>query len=480
MPYLFIGAGQAGSAVVDDIFAHKNMSKIAHPLVFNSTIRDLQNLSNVDEKHWYGVAERHGLVRGETQGFEEQVTGGFGRNPVKADAVMERHRDEIGTALDEQLREPAEADDDGAGGQADVPFAFLFVGLGGGTGCGIAPYLAEEIAAYTGGATRIIAICILPNTQGPVGEDADEATPSRQAWNARYGLNRLEETVDGVVLVDNQRLAYHDAAEGQFTEYNEFIGAGIVDLVAGPILERIDRSEYDIDPPIIDLQDVVTALTIEGKGSPEPGYASMCRAVLMTKSLPGYLLPFVGRKQITATDLWDRARLKQTLDNSNLDDAQKAIGLLRAPGRYVSDNKYRIDTSKLRSTLTAHCNEVNLGVALTERNLASFTAFVMFEREDVERIKDIESLAEKYEQEQGAPSAASVTEQQAGADGAVTGEETGPPEAESPPEGPRASPRDDATAGTTVPDGVRTTSPASETPDDAPSSGRSSRGGDDG
>lgn len=405
MPYLFVGAGQAGSAIVDEVFGHKNISKIAHPIVFNSTIRDLQNLSNISSDHWYGVAEQYGLVEGGTAGFEERVTGGFGRNPVQADEVMSQHRDAIWDALDEQLGQ-ADTDEEVVEQEADIPFAFIFVGLGGGTGCGISSYLAEEIRAYTDGVARIIAICVLPNTQGPVGEDETEATPSRQAWNARYGLNNIEDVVDGIVLVDNQRLAYHNAAEGQFTEYNRFVADSIVDLVSGPILERIDRSDYDVDPPIIDLQDIITSLSLGTPASEtDVGYASLSRSVMMTRSLPGYLLPFVGKQEITATDLWDRARLKQTVEDVDMDDTQKAIGLLRAPSQYIRDNEYQIDTSKFRSTLTMHCNEVNLGVTLTTRNLASFTALLTFAREDITRLAEIEALAEEYEQESGAPAA---------------------------------------------------------------------------
>lgn len=403
MPYLFVGAGQAGSAIVDEIFGHKNISKIAHPIVLNSTIRDLQNLSNISSEHWYGVAEKYGLVEGGTAGFEERVTGGFGRNPVQADAVMDQNRQSLLDAFDEQLTRSST--EEVSEEEADIPFAFIFVGLGGGTGCGITPYIAEAIDQYTGGVAKIITVGILPNTQGPVGEDESEATPSRQAWNARYGLNRIEDVVDGVILVDNQRLAYHNAAEGQFTEYNQFVADGVVDFISGPILERIDRSKYEVDPPIIDLQDVITSLTLEGAGGNSVGYASLCRSVLMTQSLAGYLLPLVGKNQVTATDLWDRARLKQTVEGVEIDEMEKAIGLLRAPSRYIKDSKYRIDTSKFRSSLLAHCNEANFGVTLTNRNLVSFTALLTFDRANISRIQEIDRLAEEYEEESGAPTA---------------------------------------------------------------------------
>ena len=204
MPYLFVGAGQAGSSIVDEIFAHKNMEQIATPLIFNSTIRDMQKLQHVGRDRWYGVAEGTGFVPAIRDGFEEQVTGGFGRNPVRADDVVEENR----AALEDTIRDELTAAEDES--ETNVPFAFVFCGLGGGTGNGLAPHVIDVIEEYTDGTAEIIAVCVLPNTQGPVG--GEEASPSRQAWNTRYGLNRLEEAADGIVLVDNQRLAYHEAA----------------------------------------------------------------------------------------------------------------------------------------------------------------------------------------------------------------------------------------------------------------------------
>lgn len=402
MSYLFVGAGQAGSAIVDEVFQHQDMDIIATPMVINSTIRDLENLSNVGTEAWYGIAPNRGLIAGDTEGFEEHVTGGFGRDPFEANEVVQEIASDnsieeaIATRLENQNTENEEL-------EGDVRYAFLLFGLGGGTGCGSAKHIARAIRSYADGPIKIIALCILPNTEGPVSDnkqDDREAMPSRQARNARYGLNQIEDEVDGIILVDNQRLSYHVAAEGKFTEYNEYIASALVDMVSGPVLEGIDPGNYeDVDPPIIDLRDVVTALSFDVRGeNAEPGYAALGRAVTMTKSLPGYLLPFVGKKDVDSAAMAELAGAKQTLSDANLGDAAKTIGLVRAPPKYIRDVDKGIKTSIFSRYLQQHSSkETNLGVTLTKRNLASFTALFTFHKEDIKRLKEIEALAEEYE-----------------------------------------------------------------------------------
>lgn len=387
MVYLFIGAGQAGSAIVDAMFEHRRLSVIGSPLSFNSTIRDLENLSNIDNKDWYGISSEAGLVSGTTAGFEEQVTGGFGREPRRADELMESSKSELVSVFERRY-----GDADGT-----VPFAFIFLGLGGGTGCGIAPHIAEAIREFAGD-VEIITVGVLPNTQGPVSEDDDdEVSAGRQARNTVYGLDRLEDVSDGIVLVDNQRLAYEDAAEGRFSEYNEYVASAFVDLVSGPVLEQIDPSEYEnLDVPIVDLQDVVTSLSVGNGTGSRPGYASIGREVEMTKSLPGYLLPFLGNNEIKGSRLSRLATSKQTISEIDVTESKKAIGMVRAPSRYLSDDEYRIDVSVIRRYLQQHCSEVNLGMMLTERNLASCTTLFTFERDQLDRIEEIERQAEVY------------------------------------------------------------------------------------
>lgn len=424
MTYLFVGAGQAGGAIVDALFEYTDdsllglfsspdISTLGTPFVFNSTIRDLENLRNVPEGNQFGIAEQHGLVERSEPGFEEMVTGGFGRNPVKADEVMVQYDTEVQNLLDRRFggATPVEEDDEGDGEESvpaatseTIDFVFLCLGLGGGTGCGIGPHLARQIREFTDGHAQIIAIAILPNTEGSAETESDDGiSAGRQAWNARYGLDRLEEEVDGTILVDNQRISYLDSSAGQFGQYNEYVAAALHDLITGPVFSSVDASEVQgVDTPDIDVRDIVTSLSFGiGTGDSQPGYAAIGRSVSMTQTLSGYLAPFLGKRDIDSAALSRLSASKQTLANANGQEARKAISLIRAPSSYLTDGTYSIETATIQQFLERSCglSEVNLGIALSDRNLASLTTLLTYRREDIDRINEINRIAETYEEE---------------------------------------------------------------------------------
>lgn len=419
MTYLFVGAGQAGGAIVDALFEYTDdsllglfsspdISTLGTPLVFNSTIRDLENLGNVPEGNQYGIAEQHGLVERSEPGFEEMVTGGFGRDPVKADEVMVQYDTEVQNLLDRRFggasASSEENEDPVSPASSSIDFVFLCLGLGGGTGCGIGPHLARQIKQYADGTTKVIAIAILPNTRGSAdegGESGDGIAAGRQAWNTRYGLDRLEDEVDGIVLVDNQRISYLDSSAGQFGQYNAYVASALYDLITGPVFSSIDASEIEgVDTPDIDVQDIATSLSFGiGGGTSQPGYAAIGRSVSMTQTLPGYLLPFIGNREIDSAALSRLSASKQTLANADSQMAQKAISLIRAPSSYLTDGTYSIETATIQEFLERSCglSEVNLGVALSDRNLASLTTLLTYRREDLDRLQEIDSIADTYE-----------------------------------------------------------------------------------
>ena len=326
MQYLFVGAGQAGTQIVDQIFAHDNIDLRAEPLAFNSTIQDLERLNNVPQERWYGVSE-DGLVNGTVAGFEEQVTGGFGQTPMNADRVMRRNEGEVHRVLDEVYAE-LEAD------PSTLQYAFVFLGLGGGTGCGIAPHLAREIRSYASSEMDIVSVAVLPNTKlvnqgAQVGDDDSVSNQIQQCENAVFGLDNLEEEVESIMVVDNQRLALDVAESNEYSDYNRYVADAFLDIVLGAERERTDV-DLDVQMQDVDLQDLIRF--IDGDGF-RAGYATLGRGVRQTESLLGYLLPgSVGRKPVQETGLIADSIDKQTLDGFVPKDATSAVAVAQAPG----------------------------------------------------------------------------------------------------------------------------------------------------
>ncbi|WP_445085964.1 cell division protein FtsZ [Halobellus sp. GM3] len=380
-----MGAGQAGTQIVDQVFAHDNIDLRAEALAFNSTIQDLERLNNIPQERWYGVSRNQGLVSGTARGFEEQVTGGFGQTPSASDQVMKRNEGEVQRVLDELYLE-MEAD------PSTLQYAFIFLGLGGGTGCGIAPHLAREIRAYSQSEMDIIAVAVLPNTKlieggGSADDDAVDQQIT-QCENTVYGLDNLEEEVESIMLVDNQRLAL-DVAEGnEYSEYNRYVADAFLDIVLGAERERTDV-DLDVQMQDVDLQDLVRF--IDGDGF-QAGYATLGRGVRQTESLLGYLLPGkIGRQPIRETGLIADSIDKQTLDGFSPNDATSAVAVAQAPG-WCWDEK-EISLGSVYDELGYYCANVNAGWAVTNRKLASVTTAFRFDREDVGRIAEIERIA---------------------------------------------------------------------------------------
>src|SRR3990167_3713453 len=118
-------------------------------------------------------------------------------------------------------------------GGADM--VFVLVGLGGGTGTGATPIVAQ--LAKESGAV-VIAVCTLPF----------ECEKARQE-KAEFGLQELTEVVDTAILIDNNRLvdiAGNLPMEQAFAVANELISVmikGIVETITLPSLINLDYAD---------------------------------------------------------------------------------------------------------------------------------------------------------------------------------------------------------------------------------------------
>ncbi len=385
MANLFIGAGQAGGALVDSIFKFKNIGLIAQPLAINSTARDLANLSNIKRENWLGISEKVGIISGKERKsvFEERVTIGFGKNPVWASEVIEEHYESLLKALEDFVKvEMPGAQSQEKQKEEHIPFSLIFTGFGGGTGCGISPYIAKALKELSEGLMRVLIIGVLP-----------AAGDKLEAWNAKYGINKLKEFADSFILVDNQRIAYRPDFVTLYEHYNNYIAAGITDLIMGTLLEKIDPSKYSFSPPVIEIKDIIAATSFDGK----PGFAALARASNITRNLFKYFVPIGAHKEIDTLTLCRKAVEKLTVADVDPVEAQKNLALIRVHPYYLQEEK-RLDLKSVMDFMfdRSKMDEHYFGVSLTRRNLFSLTTLFTYKYDELERLKEIDKLAGEY------------------------------------------------------------------------------------
>jgi|GEM_PF-318046 len=379
MAHAFIGAGQCGCGIVDAMFSHKNMFKIATPIVINSATQDLMNLENLNKKYWIGVSKTHGFVDGVTEGFDELVVGGFGKDPVKGSEIIKSHYSNLKKTLKERI--------EGMGkDRRSAPVVFLAVGLGGGTGSGTSPFVARAIKELFD--IPVIAIGVLPAVkEGDI-----------TAWNAWRCLNELFDYVDAYILVDNERISHLESMESMFKQYNMYVAQSLIDILLGTILEKIRPSDYALNPPVIDIQDIITAITFKSGLKSKPGFATLSRVSDRIRPFSRYLIPFGGYQKVNVDSLIERSFKRMTLKDVKPDDCMKSLAMLRVPSYYLK-RKGRINTNAVFQLLKerTESHETHFGIAITKKNLASITLLVTYMPSVLKRLKELEELATEHE-----------------------------------------------------------------------------------
>ncbi len=380
MPYAFIGVGQCGGAIVDAAFYDKSMYQVAEPIAVNSATMDLQTMKHLDRKYWVGMSRDRGFIGGTLQGFEHFVSGGYGKNRLKAAQDAERHEDTLREVIVERARVKG-AGEEGVG----IPVAFVIFSLGGGTGSGTGPIVAKVLKEM---GIPIIAVVILPASH----------EGGLTARNAVESLNILVEHVDSIVLVDNQKLAYSESSEILFQRYNEYVARSLRDIVIGTALERLNPAEFEGYAPVIDLKDMIAASSFTLKDKQRPGFACLGRASEKTRDFLHYIFPLKGHREIDVVSLLYRAFMKLSLEDVVASEAEKNLVLLRLPPVYLTKaDKINTSMAKMVMEERSRLGETHFGVALTKRNLATATVLLTYRPNQISRLYVLSKLAGQYE-----------------------------------------------------------------------------------
>ncbi len=380
MPYAFIGVGQCGGGIVDAAFYDKNMFQVAVPITVNSATMDLQTMKNIDRKYWVGMSRDRGFIDGSIPGFEHFVSGGYGKNRLKAEQDSERAKDTIRDIIIERARVKGSEK-----GGIGIPVAFVVFGLGGGTGSGASPVIAQVLKEL---GIPVIAVVVLPASH----------EGGLTAKNAVESLNILIENVDSIILVDNQKLAYAESSEILFQRYNEYVARSLRDIVIGTALERLNPAEFEGYAPVIDLKDMIAASSFTLRDKQRPGFACLGRASEKTRDFLHYILPVGGFKEIDVVSLLYRAFMKLTLEDIRVTECEKNLVLLRLPPVYLTKSG-KVNTSMAKAVMEerSRIGETHFGVALTKRNIATATVMLTYRPNQISRLHVLSKLAGQYE-----------------------------------------------------------------------------------
>lgn len=195
-----VGCGGAGQNMVD--WLHQKGVQGAEIVAVNTDLQDLK-LKNADKKILVGKEVTKGL--------------GAGGDPAKGASAAQESVQEIKEALN----------------GADM--VFICAGMGGGTGTGIAPAVAK-VAKDMG--SIVIGVVTMPFSIERARID-----------KAEFGLQKLRNTSDTVVVIDNNRLvkiAGNLPVKSAFAVANELVSVmikGIVEIISIPSLVNLDFAD---------------------------------------------------------------------------------------------------------------------------------------------------------------------------------------------------------------------------------------------
>jgi len=211
-----IGFGNAGGKVADKLLefeSNTGRSLCRFALAVNSAEIDLAKLDYIPRDNRILIGQTDQRVKGR----------GAGADPEVGATIARQDHHEIERAMDGV---PIH----------DVDGFLIVAGLGGGTGSGGAPVLAETLQDRY--AEPVYGLGILPS--------ADEG--GRPAFNAARSLTSFTEATENLILFDNDTWRQHgDSVETGYDRTNEEIARRVVTLLAAGELDGSQISEAAMD-----------------------------------------------------------------------------------------------------------------------------------------------------------------------------------------------------------------------------------------
>lgn len=340
MAVLLIGAGNAGSALLDDVCergAGKNPRIVICPKV---------PFKHIKNKEQYRLTDK---------GFFGSGDEVVGRSDFKDTEASASAMDSYDAVLLELLNKKAEG----------VDAAIIFLGLGGITGSGIAPTIARTLSDLD---VPAMVFGVLP---APVGVE----TRARYE-NVCYAIEGLKKYTDAFLLMDNQRIAYTDNIESMYPPYNQYAAVVISDILSGSDPKTSTATS-------IRVRDMISNMSLASGG-----FSVFGRTSILSKDLLHYFIPVGGHKPVDVPTMIGVTIEKMSM-NADTRVARKSTALFRVPSWYMKDAN-AIDTRSIERFQEENSSEGHyLGISLTKRSLVTLMMLFTYRYSDLPRLCEI-------------------------------------------------------------------------------------------
>ncbi|MFT4905074.1 MAG: cell division GTPase FtsZ [Natronomonas sp.] len=364
MKLAMIGFGQAGGKILDRFLEYdstRGTGIIGHAVAVNTAKADLMGLDFVPDENRVLIGQS--VVKGH----------GAGTEPELGERCAREDMEEVQTAIDQMT-------------SSEIDAFIIMAGLGGGTGSGGAPVLAEHLQRLY--VEPVYGLGILPAR--------DEGGIYNR--NAARSFQKFAENVDNLLGFDNDAFKTGGESLGEgYTEINEEIVSRFGALFSAGEVEALGDQ---VAESVVDASEIINTLGEHGITS--VGYASE----EVENEEKGLLDRFRGGNDSGLDDAGDatnritslvrRATLGKLTLQCEVDSTERALLLVSGPPEAI--NRKGVDKARKWLENTTQCMEVRAGDYPLPNEDKVAAIVVLSGVTDVPRVKEMQRMAIEAEE----------------------------------------------------------------------------------
>lgn len=362
MKLAMIGFGQAGGKILDRFLEYdstRGTGIIGHAVAVNSAKADLMGLDYVPNENRVLIGQS--VVKGH----------GTGTEPELGEKCTEEDLEEIQSAIDRMV-------------SSEIDAFLIIAGLGGGTGSGGAPVLAEHLQRLY--VEPIYGLGVLPSR--------DEGGIYNR--NAARSFQIFAENVDNLLAFDND--AFKTGGESLGEGYNEINDEIITRFGALFSAGEVEAMGDNIAESVVDASEIINTLGEHGISS--IGYAS--EPVQVKQQSKGLLDRFRGGNDQNGfassgdatnqiTSLVRKATLGKLTLQCEVGSTERALLLVTGPPQAL--NRKGIDKARKWLENQTECMEVRAGDYPLPNEDKVAAIVVLSGVTDIPRVKEMQRMA---------------------------------------------------------------------------------------